>query len=235
MRTKTRPAGERGKSDSGWLHARFTFSFSDYHDLNHSGFRSLKVINNDLIEPSGGFATHPHRDMEIFTYVMKGSLEHKDSMGNGSVLSAGQLQYMSAGSGVYHSEFNPSKEKQTELYQIWLEPKQNGGSPLYEEKDLNAGILRNDLNILFSGNGRNGSTVIHQDAEFSLAHLDAGKTLKLKPNPLFPFGWIQVVSGTLRAGEQQLSQADGLAIEDWNENIDLQAQTDSVLFLFHLQ
>jgi len=235
MRIKTRLAEERGKSDLGWLHARFTFAFGNYQDSRHSGFRSLKVMNNDTIEPGGGFSTHPHKNMEIFTYVMRGSLEHKDSMGNGSVLSAGQLQYMSAGNGVYHSEFNPSEEEQTELYQIWLEPKQIGGSPLYEEKVVDSEFLRNDLNILFSGNGRNGSIVIRQDAEFSLVHLDEGKTIQLKPSSLFPFGWIQVISGTLRAGENQLFKADGMAIEDWNENIDIQAQTDSVIFLFHLQ
>jgi redox-sensitive bicupin YhaK (pirin superfamily) len=234
MRTKIRHAAERGKSNSGWLHARFTFSFSDYHDLNHSGFRSLKVINNDLIEPGGGFASHPHRDMEIFTYVMKGSLEHKDSMGNGSILSEGQLQYMSAGKGILHSEFNPSKEKQTELYQIWLEPNQQGGPPLYKEVDVPSRMLSDDLKILFSGNGREDSTIIRQDAEFSLGKLNARGFLSLKPNPMFPFGWIQVIKGSLQAGKHQLKKADGLAVENWTAELEIKAREDSEFLLFHL-
>ena len=118
VKIRKRPSQERGQAEHGWLHARFTFSFADYYDPNHNGFHSLIVMNNDLIEPGGGFATHPHDNAEIFTYVMSGRLEHKDSMGNGSVIQAGDLQYMSAGSGVHHSEFNPSTDEKTELYQI---------------------------------------------------------------------------------------------------------------------
>ncbi|MBU61371.1 MAG: quercetin 2,3-dioxygenase [Opitutae bacterium] len=235
MKFKIRHASERGKLVSGWLHARFTFSFSDYHDPSHSGFRSIKVINNDLIEPGGGFASHPHSDMEIFTYVLKGSLEHKDSMGNGSILSEGQLQYMSAGKGILHSEFNPSKKKQTELYQIWLEPNQQGGPPLYKEVDVSSRMPSEDLKILFSGNGRDDSTVIRQNAEFSLGKLNAGGFLGLKPNPMFPFGWIQVVKGSLQAGKHQLNKADGLAVENWTAELKIKARDNSEFLLFHLQ
>ena len=121
-RITKRPAGERGQADHGWLQARFTFSFADYFDPAHMGFRSLRVMNNDTIQPGGGFGTHPHSEMEIFTYVIEGQLEHKDSMGNGAIIEPGNLQYMSAGSGVTHSEFNPSNTEKTHLYQVWLHP-----------------------------------------------------------------------------------------------------------------
>ena len=136
MKFKFRPANERGIAEHGWLHARFTFSFAEYYDPDHCGFHDLMVMNNDIIEPGGGFPMHPHRDAEIFTYVISGKLEHKDSMGNGSVIETGDLQYMSAGSGVRHSEFNPSESEPTELYQIWMKPNQSGGQPKYAEKKL---------------------------------------------------------------------------------------------------
>ena len=136
MKFKYRSAHERGSAEHGWLHARFTFSFANYYDPEHNGFHTLQVMNNDVIEPGGGFPSHPHHDAEIFTYVLSGKLEHKDSMGNGSVIEAGDLQYMSAGEGVQHSEFNPSDSEKTELYQIWMRPNQKGGKPRYAEKKL---------------------------------------------------------------------------------------------------
>jgi redox-sensitive bicupin YhaK (pirin superfamily) len=128
-RTRVRRASERGAADHGWLKARFTFSFADYYDPEHMGFKSLRVMNNDTVAPGGGFPTHLHRDIEIFTYVISGQLAHEDSMGNGSTIQAGDLQYMSAGSGVQHSEFNPSTDEPTTLYQIWLLPREPGGEP----------------------------------------------------------------------------------------------------------
>ena len=177
METKThptitkRPAAERGQSDHGWLQARFTFSFADYFDPDHMGFKSLRVINNDTIQPGGGFATHPHDNMEIFTYIIEGQLEHKDSMGNGAVIEAGNLQYMSAGSGVTHSEFNPSSENRTLLYQIWLRPKERGGEPRYAEKPLADAAHPDTLTLLFSGDGHDDSTLIRQDAEISFGRV----------------------------------------------------------------
>jgi redox-sensitive bicupin YhaK (pirin superfamily) len=134
-----RPAGERGITELGWLHGRHTFSFGEYFHPDHMGFRSLRVINDDVIEPGGGFGTHSHRDMEIFTYVIEGELEHKDSMGNGRVIRAGDLEYMSAGSGVRHSEFNPAADRQTHLLQIWIQPQKPGGAPRYADHKLATG------------------------------------------------------------------------------------------------
>jgi hypothetical protein len=148
---RRRAAAERGVTELGWLHGRHTFSFGDYHDPNHMGFRSLRVINDDVIEPGGGFGTHPHRDMEIFTYVIEGELEHKDSMGNGRVLRAGDLQYMSAGSGVRHSEFNPSSTTRTHLLQIWIRPREPGGLPHYAEQSVSG---TTGLTPLFAGRHR---------------------------------------------------------------------------------
>ena len=145
MQFRIRKANDRGTSDHGWLHANFSFSFANYYDPDWSGFHSLIVMNNDIIEPGGGFSTHPHRDAEIFTYVISGELEHRDSMGNGSIIKPGELQYMSAGSGVTHSEFNPSQENQTELYQIWMRPNQSVGEPFYAEKKLSHSISNGDL------------------------------------------------------------------------------------------
>jgi hypothetical protein len=235
MQIKIRPKDERGEAELGWLHARYTFSFADYHDPNHLGFRSLKVMNNDVIEPGGGFATHHHQNMEIFTYIEKGSLEHKDSMGNESVLSEGQLQYMSAGHGVQHSEFNTSKDRQTELYQIWLQPNHQGGSPRYKEIDVQSRTPSNDLRILFSGSGRNDSIIIRQDAEISIVELTAGRSMAITADLLFPFGWVQLISGTLMVEGKQLNKADGIAIEDWVKELEFLAREDSKFLLFRLQ
>ena len=235
MKTIKRPAEERGTAELGWLHARYTFSFADYFDSSQMGFRSLKVINNDVIEPRGGFSTHSHHDMEIFTYIVRGSLEHKDSMGNGSILSEGQLQYMSAGTGIYHSEFNPSEDKKTELYQIWLEPNQQGVSPRYEEIDVPSRMISNDLKILFSGSGCDDSIIIRQNAEISITQITAGQTITVNPKPLFSFGWVQLISGTLQTDEKELNKSDGLAIEDWMQDLEIEAKEDSKLLLFRLQ
>ena len=148
--TRVRRARDRGTADHGWLTARFTFSFADYFDPEHMGFHALRVMNNDTIAPGGGFPTHSHSDMEIFTYVINGELEHKDSMGNGSVIRAGDLQYMSAGSGIHHSEFNPSSENPTNLYQVWLHPNERGSTPRYAEKPLGNATADNALTLLFS-------------------------------------------------------------------------------------
>lgn len=234
MRIRKRSSEERGKADHGWLHARFTFSFADYHDEAHNGFHSLIVMNNDVIEPGGGFATHPHDNAEIFTYVMSGQLEHKDSMGNGSVIQSGDLQYMSAGSGVRHSEFNPSANEQTELYQIWMEPRERGGDPLYAEKKLGRETVSNDLKLLFSGDGRDGSTEIRQDAEFFFGQLVQGRNFVLQPKPDLPHTWIQVVSGNLNVDQTQLQKADGLAIEEMDQAIELRAKEDCAFFVFRL-
>ena len=148
--TKIRKAEDRGHSNHGWLDARFTFSFADYYDPEHMSFRTLRVMNNDRIEPDNGFGTHPHRDMEIISYIVEGELEHKDSMGNGSVIKAGNIQKITAGKGISHSEFNPSKDHQTFMYQIWIEPDQKGLEPSYQELSLNDIKEKNALTLFAS-------------------------------------------------------------------------------------
>lgn len=229
-----RPAAERGRADHGWLQARFTFSFADYFDPAHIGFRALRVINNDTIQPGGGFGTHPHSDMEIFTYVIDGRLEHKDSMGNGAVIEPGNLQYMSAGSGVAHSEFNPSRTDRTQLYQIWLRPNIAGGQPRYAEKPL-AGLARdNDLTLLYSGDGRGDSTEIRQDAEIHFGHLAGGNRLAAPSSNLLPHAWVQVVRGDLSILGESLATADGLAVEHAPDGFEIEAGSDTEFLLFRL-
>jgi redox-sensitive bicupin YhaK (pirin superfamily) len=234
VKYKIRRAYERGTAEHGWLHAKFTFSFSNYYDPEYCGFHSLIVMNNDIIEPGGGFPTHPHNDAEIFTYIISGELEHRDSMGNGSVIRAGDLQYMSAGSGVTHSEFNPSRNNPTELYQIWMLPNQSGGKPLYAEKKLAGLECPNGWTLLFSGDGTDGSTLIRQDATFSFGQADVGSSLTIEPSPALPHAWIQLVSGALEINGQELGQADGMSIENLDQTLHLSILKPSTLFLFRL-
>ena len=234
MKFRLRKASDRGTAEHGWLHANFTFSFANYYDPQWTGFHSLIVMNNDIIEPGGGFPTHPHRDAEIFTYVISGELEHRDSMGNGSVIKPGELQYMSAGSGVTHSEFNPSKENQTELYQIWMLPNQSGGEPLYAEKKLDDSEGNGKMKLLFSGSGKDGSSPIRQDAEFWLGKGESQKSFTLVPSPTLPHAWIQVVAGSVKAGDHSLNKADGMAIENLDQHLALTLREPSVFFLFRL-
>jgi redox-sensitive bicupin YhaK (pirin superfamily) len=229
-----RPANERGQANHGWLQARFTFSFSEYFDPDHMGFQSLRVMNNDTIQPDGGFPTHPHSDMEIFTYVIEGQLAHKDSMGNGSTIEAGDLQYMSAGSGVYHSEYNPSDANLTHLYQIWLQPNETGGEPRYAEKKLGETAPDNELTLLFSGSGREGSTAIRQDAEIHFGKLDAGSSLEIASDADRPHLWLQVISGGVNVAGESLETGDGLAIENEPEALSVEATVNTRFLLFRL-
>jgi redox-sensitive bicupin YhaK (pirin superfamily) len=234
VKFKYRPANERGSAEHGWLHARFTFSFANYYDPEHNGFHSLLVMNNDVIEPGGGFPTHPHQDAEIFTYVLSGKLEHKDSMGNGSVIEAGDLQYMSAGEGVEHSELNPSDSEPTELYQIWMRPNQRGGKPRYAEKKLSAENFEDKITLLFSGDGRDDSIAIRQNAEVHIGSLQAGESYNWKPNPSLPNLWIQLIEGEISVNDHKLKKADGLGIEDINEELRFAATSQSKFLVFKL-
>ena len=231
---RKRPAEERGRAEHGWLHARFTFSFAEYFDPDHMGFRSLRVMNNDIVEPGGGFPTHPHSDAEIFTYVISGELEHRDSMGNGSVITPGNLQYMSAGSGVTHSEFNPSKDSRTELYQVWLLPRQSGGEPLYAEKQLGDAAKGDSLTLLFAGAEKEGATPIRQDAEISFGKLSPGKSLEVSSDEGQPHALLQVIAGEVEELGETLGKADGLAISDHPGAFTVTAKADSRFLLFRL-
>jgi redox-sensitive bicupin YhaK (pirin superfamily) len=234
VKFKYRPASERGIAEHGWLHARFTFSFANYYDPEHNGFHSLQVMNNDVIEPGGGFPTHPHQDAEIFTYVLSGRLEHEDSMGNGSIIEAGDLQYMSAGDGVRHSEFNPSDSEPTELYQIWMRPNQRGGMPRYAEKKLSAEKFYDKNKLLFSEDGRDGSVAIRQNAEVYMARLQAGDNFNWKQNTSFPNLWIQMIEGETEVNGRYLEKADGLGIENFNKELFFSAVSKSKFFIFCL-
>src|SRR5581483_6147136 len=186
-----RPSKERGGGDYGWLNTRHTFSFDRYYDPRWMGFRSLRVINEDWVAPGGGFPTHPHRDMEIITYVLEGELEHKDSMGNGSIIRPGDGQRMSAGTGVRHSEANPSKTNPVHLLQIWIVPDRQGHEPGYEQKSFPEDEKRGRLRLIASPNGAGGSVTIHQDAKLYVALLSPGQQVERKL-AAGRYSWLQV-------------------------------------------
>src|SRR2546426_1820538 len=228
---KIRKANERGHAEHGWLDTYHTFSFADYYDPQWVGFRSLRVINDDLVMPGMGFGTHPHRDMEIITYILGGALAHKDSMGNGRVIRAGEVQYMAAGTGVQHSEFNPSKDEAVHLLQIWIQPDAKGVKPGYAEKSLK-NAARGTLHLITSKTGRDGSIAIHQDADLWLAKLDAGNrvTHKLTPGRN---AWVHVAEGEVSLNGKQLSGGDAAAISE-ESALELSANKPSQVLLFDL-
>src|SRR5579859_7495055 len=189
-------AKDRGHFDHGWLDTYHTFSFGDYDDPAHMGFRSLRVINEDRVNPGKGFGMHGHRDMEIITYVLEGSLEHKDSLGNGSIIRPGDLQHMTAGTGVLHSEFNPSADEAVHLYQIWLFPERRGLTPGYEQKPVPTGVAHGGFRIVASPDGRDGSLTIHQDARIALAKLATGERLRQELSA-GRHAWVQVLRGSV--------------------------------------
>jgi redox-sensitive bicupin YhaK (pirin superfamily) len=227
-----RQAAERGHFDHGWLDTFHTFSFASYHDPAHMGFRALRVINEDRVAPGRGFGTHPHRDMEIVTYVLSGALEHKDSMGHGEVLRPGEFQRMSAGTGITHSEFNPSDTEPVHLYQIWLRPDQKGIEPSYEQKQFPAADRLGRLQPVATPTGEDGSLTIHQDARIYLATLPAGSRIT-QPIPSGRHAWLQVLRGTVTANGQPMDTSDGAAIS--NESaLDIEATADAEIMLFDL-
>jgi redox-sensitive bicupin YhaK (pirin superfamily) len=232
MKISKRPADERGHARHDWLDSRFSFSFADYHDPAHMGFHALRVINDDWIEPGRGFGQHPHRDAEILTYVLEGQLQHRDSMGNGSVIPAGDLQYMSAGSGVTHSEFNPSGDERTHLLQIWILPDKSGGAPRYAEKHLGTAASPNALTLLFAGKPRDGAVGIRADADVYVGKLDAGQRVAHRTSPGRGV-WLHQIAGTIRVGGETLDPGDGAAIED-AEAIDIESRSDAEFLLFDL-
>ena len=227
-----RKAGERGHANHGWLDTWHSFSFADYFDPQHMGFSVLRVINDDRIAPGAGFPTHVHRDMEIITYLLQGALEHKDSMGNGSVIRPGEIQRMSAGSGISHSEFNASKNEEAHLLQIWIEPKERGITPGYEQKSLAAAGKASSLNLLASPDGQDGSVTIHQDARLYAALLQEHEELAYS----MPTGrrvYIHLARGKLKLNGLDLEAGDGAKI--WDENINiLSAAAGSEALLFDL-
>ena len=207
-----RAAADRGRTELAWLQSRHTFSFGDYYDPQHMGFRSLRVINDDIVAPGMGFGTHSHRDAEIFTYVIEGELAHKDSMGNGRTIAAGDVQYMSAGSGVQHSEFNPSRTTPAHFLQIWLKPNVTGGEPRYAEKRLGSAAKANALTLVLAPEARDGALAIRQDAEIFFGRLDGGKSLSAKVGAERA-AYLHIIQGALEVSGETLAEGDGAAIE----------------------
>jgi redox-sensitive bicupin YhaK (pirin superfamily) len=226
-----RKANERGHAVHGWLDTWHTFSFSSYYDPAWMGFRSLRVINDDRIAPGHGFGTHGHNDMEILTYLISGELEHKDSLGNGRIIRPGEVQYMSAGSGVRHSEFNPSREHPCHLLQIWIEPDQKGGAPRYADRALGA-VPSGQLQLIASKTGRDGSFAIHQNADLWLANLELGDTAT---HTLAGqrHAWIHVAEGEITLNGETLSSGDAAAVTD-ETFLRLHADKPSQVLLFDL-
>jgi redox-sensitive bicupin YhaK (pirin superfamily) len=207
-----RRSADRGQTEIGWLDSKHSFSFGDYHDARAMGFRSLRVINEDRVRAGQGFGTHPHRDMEIISYVLEGQLAHKDSMGNGSIIRPGEVQRMSAGTGVLHSEHNPSKGEGVHFLQIWLLPEKRNLQPGYEQKAFSAEERRGKLRLVASRDGRDGTVTVHQDALMYAGLIDAGQTVEHAIAP-GRGAWVQVVRGSVEANGLKLSQGDGAALE----------------------
>jgi redox-sensitive bicupin YhaK (pirin superfamily) len=227
-----RKGTDRGHFDHGWLDTYHTFSFGDYRDPAHMSFRSLRVMNEDRVAPGQGFGMHSHRDMEIVTYVLSGALEHRDSMGNGEVLRPGELQRMSAGTGIMHSEFNPADSEPVHLYQIWLLPERKSLTPSYEQKSFPESGRRGRWQWVASRTGRDGSLTVHQDAGILLANLAAGEQLRY-PLAAGRHAWLQVLRGGAEVNHQRLGASDGAAISEEAEVV-LKATEDSEFMLFDL-
>jgi redox-sensitive bicupin YhaK (pirin superfamily) len=206
-----RKASDRGQFDHGWLKTAHTFSFGQYYDNRHLGYRDIRVINDDYVQEGVGFPTHPHKDMEILTYILEGQIAHEDSMGNGSVIKPGDVQYMSAGTGVTHSEFNPSPKERAHLLQIWILPNARGQAPRYDQMQFPKETRLNQLRLVASGDGRNQSIAIRQDLSLYVSVLEAGKKLEL-PLKEGRHAWIQIASGELNVNGNALSEGDGLAV-----------------------
>ena len=208
-----RKSSDRGHANHGWLDTKHTFAFADYYDPEHMGFRALRVINEDVIAAGAGFGTHGHREMEIVTYVLEGGIAHKDSLGSGGVITPGELQHMSAGSGIRHSEFNASQTEQAHMLQIWLLPSKQGISPSYSQQRFPIAEERNLLHLLASPDGRNSSLTWVTDADLYAARLDAGTKIEhaLKPGN---HAWIQIARGSATVNGEAVTKGDGVALSD---------------------
>lgn len=229
---KIRRAHERGHANHGWLDTHHTFSFAHYYDPEQMGFRSLRVINDDTVSPGRGFGTHGHRDMEIVSYVLEGALEHKDSMGTGSVLRPGDVQRMTAGTGVSHSEFNHSADEPVHFLQIWILPERSGLTPEYEEKHFAEEEKRAQLRLIVSPDGRDGSLRLHQDASIYASILGDGETVH-HDLPEGRHAWLQVAYGQLTVNGQPFATGDGVAFSD-EARLTISGRSEAELLLFDL-
>lgn len=228
----TRRSKERGYADHGWLQSFHTFSFADYFDPEHMGFRSLRVINEDRVQPGKGFGTHPHKDMEIISYVLEGALEHRDSLGTGSTIRPGELQRMSAGTGVTHSEFNPSRDQPVHFLQIWILPKTRGISPSYEQKTFPASEREGRLRLVASHDGREGSITVHQDVNMYAALLRPGQKLQYEV-PSGRHAWVHLARGSVELNQIRFEAGDAAGISEAGP-FDIVGQTFSEVLIFDL-
>ena len=228
-----RKSGDRGHANHGWLNTYHTFSFADYHNPSQMGFRSLRVINEDRVTPGMGFGTHGHRDMEIISYVLEGALEHRDSIGTGSVIRPGDVQVMSAGSGIRHSEFNHSKQEPVHFLQIWVLPDREGISPRYDQKTFSQVEKRGRLRLIGSPDGRDDSIVIHQDVEIFAALLNSGEAVT-RAFAAGRKGWVQVVRGAGEVNGKAVRAGDGVALEGEADLNVTSAADDSEFLVFDL-
>jgi len=227
-----RPSLERGHSNLGWLNSNFTFSFADYFDPKHHQFGVLRVINEDRIQGGGGFDTHAHKDMEIITYVLEGGVEHKDSLGHSGVIYPGEVQRMSAGSGIAHSEFNHYKDRVSHLLQIWIFPKVKGMKPSYEQKSFKDKFASQELTLVASQSGSSGSLTIHQDVSLYVGHLKGGKDLKFEAKAERSY-WFQICKGQLSVNGIDLHEGDGLGVKE-ESTLKIHSTSETEFLLFDL-
>ena len=227
-----RPGEERGRVNFGWLDSRHSFSFGEYYDPQHMGFRALRVINEDRVKPGQGFGTHPHRDMEIISYVLEGALEHRDSMGTGSVITPGDVQRMSAGTGVLHSEMNPSQNDGVYFLQIWLLPARRGIEPSYEQKRFDTEEKRGRLRLVAAGDARDGAVRIHQDVDLYAGVFESGESARFDIRS-GRYAWVQVARGAVTLNGHELHQGDGAALSD-ESLLDVTATVDAEVLVFDL-
>lgn len=227
-----RPSAERGHGNYGWLDTYHSFSFADYHDPQHMGFRTLRVINEDRVAPGQGFGTHPHRDMEIITYIVEGSLGHRDNMGHEQPIERGDVQVMTAGRGIMHSEYNHEEFRRTHLLQIWITPREKGLQPSYDQKRFEEAGKRNALQLLVSGDGAGDSLYINQDARLYASILEEGRSLEHRIGQ-GRHAWVQLIGGSLTVNGVTLAPGDGLAVSE-EELLRISAAQEAEFLLFDL-
>ena len=229
---KVRKAGERGHAKQGWLDTYYTFSFSDYYDQNHMGYRSLRVINDDTIAAGHGFGMHPHKNMEIISYIIEGELQHKDSMGNGSIIQEGNVQRITAGRGILHSEFNPSSKNKTHLLQIWILPAKNGLEPSYQELNLRDLKKKDELTLIASNQNKEGIVKIHQDVQLYRGYFKTQETVDYAVKKGRGV-WIQMIKGQTEIDGIKLQQGDGVSVDN-EEHVYIKAHEQAEFLLFDL-
>jgi redox-sensitive bicupin YhaK (pirin superfamily) len=233
MKTIIHRSTERGHANHGWLNAHHSFSFASWHDPSKIHFGMLRVLNDDIVAPGQGFGMHPHNDMEIITIILKGALQHKDNMGNGSVIKPGDVQVMSAGTGVLHSEFNPSSNEEVNLFQLWIFPKENGIKPRYDQKTFDSASRNNAVQTVASGFKKNGELYIHQDAAISLAHVDKDKKITYDMTKKGNGAYIMVIEGSAKIAGNDLNKRDAIGVSE-TDNFEIEGKENTELLIIEV-